>query len=114
MARAHHQNGSAFRSLGKKVANVAGHLKTIYDVGSTVYHAAKYVAPIAVLIISALILKKMYVFKTMGSIISMTCCSTEEIIPDDNKPNVPTVYTYPEYNLPRSNSELTKLALEGD
>ena len=48
----------------------------------------------------------------MGSTISMTCCSSEEIIPDDNKPNVPTIYTYPEYNLPRSNSELTKYALE--
>ena len=42
----------------------------------------------------------------------MTCCSSEEIIPDDNKPYVPTIYAYPEYNLPRSNSELTKLALE--
>ena len=48
----------------------------------------------------------------MGSTISMTCCSSEEIIPDDNRPYVPTIYTYPEYNLPRSNSELTKLALE--
>ena len=41
-----------------------------------------------------------------------------EFIPDDNKPNVPTIYTYPEacdrYNLPRCNSELTKLALEDD
>lgn len=55
MARAHHQHGSAFRSFGKKVANVAGHLKTIYDVGSTVYHAAKYIAPIAVPLISALL-----------------------------------------------------------
>ena len=44
--------------------------------------------------------------------VTLTCCSSEEIIPDDNKPYVPTIYTYPEYNLPRSNSELTKLALE--
>ena len=48
----------------------------------------------------------------MGSTISMTCCSSEEIIPDDKKTNVPTIYTYPENNFPRSNSELTKLALE--
>ena len=112
MARAHHQHGSAFRSLGKKVANVAGHLKTIYDVGSTVYHAAKYIAPIAVPIISVLTEINRYVFIIMGSTITMNCCSSEEIIPDDNKPNVPTIYTYPEYNFPRSNSELTKLALE--
>jgi hypothetical protein len=48
----------------------------------------------------------------MGSTITMTCCSSEEIIPEDNKPNIPSVYAYPEYNLPRSDSELTKLALE--
>ena len=50
----------------------------------------------------------------MGSTITMTCCSSEELIPEDHQPNVPTIYTYPEYNLPRSNSELTKLALEND
>lgn len=55
MARAHHQQASAFRSFGKKVANVAGHLKTIYDIGSTVYQAAKYIAPVAVPIIRALL-----------------------------------------------------------
>ena len=48
----------------------------------------------------------------MGSQITMTCCSSEEIMPEENKPNIPTVYAYPEYNLPRSDSELTKLALE--
>jgi len=55
----------------------------------------------------------------MGSTISMTCCSSEEIIPEDNRPIIPTVYTYPEcsyeeYNLPRSDSMLTKLALENN
>ena len=51
----------------------------------------------------------------MGSTISMTCCSSEDLIPEYNQPNVPTVYTYPEteqYNFPRSDSELTKIALE--
>ena len=48
----------------------------------------------------------------MGHNISMTCCSSEEIVAEDNKPYVPTFFTYPEYTLPRSNSELTKLALE--
>jgi len=46
---------------------------------------------------------------------SMTCCSSEEIVAEDNSPIVPTVYTYPEteqYNFPRSDSELTKIALE--
>jgi len=47
----------------------------------------------------------------------MTCCSSEEIIPaEDNKPNLPTAYTYPEYsehyNFPRCDSEKTKIALE--
>ena len=52
----------------------------------------------------------------MGHNISMTCCSSEEIVAEADKPNLPTIYAYPEacdkYNLPRSNSELTKLALE--
>ena len=51
----------------------------------------------------------------MGNNIQMTCCSSEEIVPEDNQPIVPTVYTYPEteqYNFPRSDSELTKIALE--
>jgi len=46
---------------------------------------------------------------------SMTCCSSEEIVAEEIQPNVPTVYTYPEteqYNFPRSDSELTKIALE--
>jgi len=51
----------------------------------------------------------------MGNNITMTCCSSEEIVAEENKPIVPTVYTYPEteqYNFPRSDSELTKIALE--
>ena len=48
----------------------------------------------------------------MGSTISMTCCSPEEIIAQDDKPHITSVYAYPEYNLPRSDSKLTKLALE--
>ena len=52
----------------------------------------------------------------MGNNITMTCCSSEEIVPDDNHPIVPTIFTYPEacdkFNLPRCNSELTKIALE--
>ena len=46
---------------------------------------------------------------------SMTCCSSEEIVAEEIQPNVPTVYTYPDteqYNFPRSDSELTKIALE--
>ena len=46
---------------------------------------------------------------------SMTCCSSEEIVAEDNPPNVPTVYTYPEteqYNFSRSDSEITRIALE--
>ena len=46
---------------------------------------------------------------------SMTCCSSEEIVPEDNQPIVPTVYTYPDaeqYNFPRSDSEITRIALE--
>ena len=45
----------------------------------------------------------------------MTCCSSEEIVSEDNPPIVPTVYTYPEteqYNCPRSDSEKAKIALE--
>ena len=42
----------------------------------------------------------------------MTCCSSGEIVPDDKKPNAPTIYTYPENNFPESKSELTKIALE--
>ena len=45
---------------------------------------------------------------------SMTCCSSEEIVAEENQPNVPTVYTYPEteqYNFPRSDSEITRIAL---
>ena len=51
----------------------------------------------------------------MGSTISMTCCSSEDLIPEYNQPIAPTVYTYPDtdqYNYPRSDSELTKKALE--
>ena len=51
----------------------------------------------------------------MGNNITMTCCSSEEIVSEENKPIVPTVYTYPDteqYNFPRSDSELTKIALE--
>ena len=51
----------------------------------------------------------------MGSTISMTCCSSEDLTPEYNQPIVPTVYTYPDteqYNFPRSDSELTKIALE--
>ena len=52
----------------------------------------------------------------MGSQITMTCCSSEEIVAEENRPHNPTVYTYPEYpehfNFPRSDSELTKIALE--
>ena len=47
--------------------------------------------------------------------VTMTCCSSEEIVSEDNPPIVPTVYTYPDteqYNFPRSDSELTKIALE--
>ena len=29
--------------------------------------------------------------------VTMTCCSSDEIIPVDDKPNLPSVYTYPEY-----------------
>ena len=47
---------------------------------------------------------------------SMTCCSLEEIVPnEDNHPIVPTVIKYPEteqYNFPRSDSEITRIALE--
>lgn len=43
----------------------------------------------------------------------MTCCSSEEIIPDDNKPIMPT---QPEFKesvfFPRSFSEETRIALE--
>jgi len=48
----------------------------------------------------------------------MTCCSSEEIIPvEDKKPNPPPDNEYAEeynynYNLPRCDSELTKIALE--
>ena len=45
----------------------------------------------------------------------MTCCSSEDLIPEYNQPNVPTVYTCPEteqYNFPRSDSEITRKALE--
>jgi len=55
MGHARHQQESAFRSFGNKVANVAGHLKTAFDIGSTIYHAAKYVAPVAIPIIRALL-----------------------------------------------------------
>jgi len=52
----------------------------------------------------------------MGSNITMTCCSSEEIIPAEDKPELPTAYTYPEYsehyNFPRSDSQITKIALE--
>ena len=46
--------------------------------------------------------------------VTLTCCSSEEIVAEDNKPNLPTIYAYPEYNLSRSNSEITKLALENN
>jgi hypothetical protein len=51
----------------------------------------------------------------MGNNITMTCCSSEEIIPPDDPPNLPSVYTYPDeqpYNFPRADSELTRIALE--
>ena len=47
--------------------------------------------------------------------VTMTCCSSEEIAADDNQPIVPTVDRYPDteqYTFPRSDSELTKTALE--
>ena len=46
---------------------------------------------------------------------SMTCCSSEEITAEENNPIVPTVDTYPDteqFNFPRSDSELTTIALE--
>ena len=46
MGHARHTQESQFRSFGSKSANVAGHLKTVYDIGSTVYHAAKAIAPV--------------------------------------------------------------------
>ncbi len=46
----------------------------------------------------------------------MTCCSSEEIIPEDKTANVPLVDAYPlysqTYHLPRSESEETKVAFE--
>jgi len=55
MGHARHQQESSFRTFGNKLADAAGHLKTIYDIGSTVYHAAKYIAPVAVPIIRSLL-----------------------------------------------------------
>jgi len=55
MGLARHQQESAFRSFGNKLANAAGHLKTVYDIGSTIYHAAKVIAPVAMPIIRALL-----------------------------------------------------------
>ncbi len=33
-------------SLGQKIARVAHTVKRVYDVGSGIYHAAKFVAPL--------------------------------------------------------------------
>jgi len=45
----------------------------------------------------------------MGNII--TCCSSEEIIPQHNPPNAPSVFTDPDennYKFPRCDSDLMK------
>ena len=55
MGHARHTQESSFRFFGNKLANAAGHLETVYDIGSTVYHAAKAIAPVALPIIRALL-----------------------------------------------------------
>lgn len=48
--------------------------------------------------------------------VTMSCCTTEEIVQQDEKLNVPFVDSYPvydkNYNFPRSDSQLTIIALE--
>ena len=52
----------------------------------------------------------------MGSTIQMTCCSSEEKLPDDNNFKIPTYYTAPyiedSFNLPRCTSQTTTICLE--
>ena len=52
----------------------------------------------------------------MGSTITMTCCSSEEIQAEEDK-NKPVIYTYPDHyldddNIHKSYSEITKLAIQ--
>jgi len=60
----------------------------------------------------------MYNILYMGSTISMTCCSSEEILQTEyDKSDAPPIYAYPdEYldqvNFPRSISETTRIPLE--
>ena len=53
----------------------------------------------------------------MGSTISMTCCSTEEIVKYEDENPKPVVYTYPDHYLDdniihKSYYEITKLAIQ--